>query len=79
LLQEVRRVIRAAAPEAEERISYQMPAFALHGNLVYYAAWKGHLGFYPAAPVDAFAAELAPYERSKGPFGFHSISHSRLI
>jgi uncharacterized protein YdhG (YjbR/CyaY superfamily) len=67
----MRATIRAAAPEAEERISYQMPAFALHGNLVYFAALKRHIGFYPTSSgVAAFQDELAGYESSKGAIRF---------
>jgi uncharacterized protein YdhG (YjbR/CyaY superfamily) len=47
-LKEVRAVIKAAAPEASEKISYQMPTFFLFGNLVHFAAFKNHIGFYPA-------------------------------
>jgi uncharacterized protein YdhG (YjbR/CyaY superfamily) len=70
-LRELRVVIRAAAPEAEEKISYQMPTFYLKGNLVYYAGWKKHIGFYaiPSANV-AFKDELAAYTVSKGAVQF---------
>ena len=70
-LQELRSTIRAAAPEAEEKISYQMPTFFLKGNLVYYAAWKKHIGFYaiPSAN-EAFQDELATYTVSKGAVQF---------
>jgi uncharacterized protein YdhG (YjbR/CyaY superfamily) len=47
VLEKFRQTIRKAAPEAEEAISYQMPAFRFHGMLVYFAAWKTHIGFYP--------------------------------
>ncbi|GAB4397410.1 MAG: hypothetical protein OHK0031_17390 [Anaerolineales bacterium] len=47
-MQELRAAIHAAAPDAQEKISYQMPTFALNGNLVHFAAWKKHIGFYPA-------------------------------
>jgi uncharacterized protein YdhG (YjbR/CyaY superfamily) len=71
LLQTMRATIRAAAPNAEERISYQMPAFALHGNLVYFAALKNHIGFYPTGSgVAAFQGELSSYEHSKGAIKF---------
>jgi uncharacterized protein YdhG (YjbR/CyaY superfamily) len=71
LLETVRATIRAAAPEAEERISYQMPAFALHGNLVYFAALKNHIGFYPTSSgIAAFKEELSGYETSKGAIKF---------
>ena len=70
-LQELRATIKAAAPDAAEKISYQMPAFALHGNLVYFAAWKKHIGFYPiSATLEAFRDELAPYKMSKGAIQF---------
>jgi uncharacterized protein YdhG (YjbR/CyaY superfamily) len=70
-LRELRAVIRAAAPEAEEKISYQMPTFYEKGNLVYYAGWKKHIGFYaiPSAN-EAFANELAAYTVSKGAVQF---------
>ncbi len=51
ILEELRATIKAAAPGAEEKISYQMPAFTLHGNLVYFAAHKNHIGFYPGTFV----------------------------
>ena len=61
----------AAAPEAEERISYQMPTFTLHGNLVHFAAFKNHIGFYPApSGTETFRQELAPYQGSKGAIRF---------
>jgi uncharacterized protein YdhG (YjbR/CyaY superfamily) len=49
ILEMLRKVIKEAAPEAEEKISYQMPTFALHGNLVHFAACKKHIGFYPTS------------------------------
>jgi uncharacterized protein YdhG (YjbR/CyaY superfamily) len=67
LLEAVRATIKAAAPDATERISYQMPTFALHGNLVHFAALKNHIGFYPTSSgIAAFKDELAGYESSKG-------------
>jgi uncharacterized protein YdhG (YjbR/CyaY superfamily) len=70
-LQELRATIKAAAPEAEEKISYQMPAFALNGILVYFAAFKNHIGFFPTASgVRAFKHELSQYEGSKGTVRF---------
>lgn len=67
LLQEIRATIRAAAPEATEKISYQMPTFAQHGNLIHFAAFKHHIGMYPApSGIEAFQAELAPYAGAKG-------------
>ena len=66
-LQALRATIRAAAPEAEECISYGMPAFRLHGNLVYFGAAKRHIGFYPTPNgLEAFQEELAPYAASRG-------------
>ncbi len=70
-LEEVRAAIRDAAPEAAERISYQMPTFALHGNLVHFAAHRNHLGFYPTpSGIEAFRDELSGYETSKGAVQF---------
>jgi uncharacterized protein YdhG (YjbR/CyaY superfamily) len=70
-LETLRATIRAAAPDAEERISYQMPAFALKGNLVYFAALKNHIGFYPTSSgVAAFQQELAPYKSTPGAIQF---------
>jgi uncharacterized protein YdhG (YjbR/CyaY superfamily) len=70
-LQEIRAAIHAAAPEAEERISYRMPAFAQKGILVYFAAWKDHIGFYPTSSgTQAFRQELSVYEYSKGTIKF---------
>ena len=67
MLQEVRATIHAAAPEAEEKISYQMPAFAQKGILVYFAARKEYIGFYPTSSgTQAFEQELSDYEYSKG-------------
>jgi uncharacterized protein YdhG (YjbR/CyaY superfamily) len=71
ILKEVRATIKAAAPEAEEKISYQMPTFALHGNLVHFAAFKNHIGFYPAPRgIEAFAQELSVYKGAKGSVQF---------
>lgn len=76
-LQELRGVIAAAAPDAVERISYRIPTFALHGNLVHFAAFGQHIGFYPGASgVRAFIDELAGYEISKGTVRF---PHDRPI
>jgi uncharacterized protein YdhG (YjbR/CyaY superfamily) len=70
-LEKLRAAIRAAAPGAEERISYQMPAFYLAGNLVYFAAFKNHIGFFPTSSgIAAFKRELAPYSCSKGTVRF---------
>ncbi len=70
-LQKIRATIHKAAPKAEEAISYMIPTFKLHGNLVHFAAFKNHLGFYPgAAGIEAFQEELAGYETSKGTVQF---------
>ncbi|MNI79527.1 hypothetical protein D3C73_1359880 [compost metagenome] len=70
-LEAVRKVIHEAAPEAEEKISYQMPTFFLHGNLVHFAAFKKHIGFYPApSGIEAFQEELAQYKGAKGSVQF---------
>ena len=71
-LQALREVIRAAAPEAEECISYQMPAFRLNGMLVGFAAAKRHCAFYAwnGSAVGLFADELADFDTSKGTIRF---------
>ncbi len=70
-LKELRETIRKAAPVAEEKISYQMPAFNLNGILVYFAAQTRHIGFYPTSSgVAAFKKELAGYKTSKGAIQF---------
>jgi uncharacterized protein YdhG (YjbR/CyaY superfamily) len=71
ILQEIRATVHAAAPEAEEKISYQMPTFFLQGNLVHFAAFKNHIGFYPAPTgIEAFAGELSKYKGAKGSVQF---------
>ena len=71
LLQKMRQAIRDAAPEATEAISYQMPTFKLNGNLVHFAAFKNHIGFYPApSAIERFKAELSQYKWSKGAVQF---------
>lgn len=70
-LETIRATIRKAAPKAEEAISYMIPTFRLHGNLVHFAAYKNHIGFYPGAGgIAAFQEELAGYETSKGTVQF---------
>ena len=70
-LREIRAVIKAAAPDATEAISYQMPTFKLHGNLVHFAAYANHIGFYPAPQgIEKFKEELAKYKGSKGAVQF---------
>jgi uncharacterized protein YdhG (YjbR/CyaY superfamily) len=71
ILQQIRATIRKAAPGAEEKISYQMPAFTLKGNLVYFGAFKNHIGFYPIpSGIEAFQEELSAYEQGKGSVQF---------
>ena len=66
-LQKIRMTIRKAAPKAEEKISYQIPAFALNGNLVWFAAFKKHIGFFPTSSgIREFEKELSIYKCSKG-------------
>ena len=71
ILKGLRKTIREVAPQAEELISYNMPAFKLHGMLVYYAAYDRHIGFYPtSSPMKVFKDELANYKTSKGAIQF---------
>lgn len=71
ILQKLRKVIKEAAPDAVEKISYQMPTLALSGNLVHYAAFKNHIGFYPApSGIEAFKEELSGYKGAKGSVQF---------
>lgn len=71
LLTEMRLAIHLAAPQAIEKISYQMPTFYLNGNLVHFAAFKNHIGFYPTSSgIAAFAEELSGYKHAKGSVQF---------
>ena len=71
ILTKIRQTIRGSAPGAEEAISYRMPVFRLNGNLVYFAAFKHHIGFYPTASgIAAFKPELSAYTWSKGAVQF---------
>lgn len=71
ILEEIRATIKAAAPDAAEKISYQMPTFFLKGNLVHFAAFTTHIGFYPAPTGTAkFQKELARYKGGKGSVRF---------
>jgi len=71
ILEKIRRTIREAVPDAEETIKYQMPTFTLKGNLVYFAAFKKHIGFYPPATGDEkFKAKISVYEGAKGNLRF---------
>ena len=71
ILEKVRLTIREAAPEAEEKISYQMPTFTLEGNLVHFAGYKKHIGFYPTpSGIDKFKKEISAYKWAKGSVQF---------
>jgi uncharacterized protein YdhG (YjbR/CyaY superfamily) len=71
ILSELRSSIRLAAPEAIEKISYQMPTFYFNGNLVHFAAFERHIGFYPApSGITTFQQELKIYKTSKGAVQF---------
>jgi uncharacterized protein YdhG (YjbR/CyaY superfamily) len=71
LLQQVRETVRAAAPEAKEKISYQIPTFALNGNLVSFAAFKKHIGMYPIpAGTEEFQQQVAGYKAAKSSLHF---------
>lgn len=67
----MRSIIRKAAPEATETIKYRIPTFVLHGNLVHFAAFPTHIGFYPIpSAIKAFSVELAGYKSGKGSVQF---------
>jgi uncharacterized protein YdhG (YjbR/CyaY superfamily) len=71
ILEKIRAVVREAAPGAQETISYQMPTFTLYGNLVHFAAFGSHIGFYPTPTgIDAFKNELSDYKMGKGSIQF---------
>ncbi len=71
ILERIRLTIREAAPRAEEAISYQMPTFRLHGNLVHFAAFKNHIGFYPTPTgTEEFQKQLSAYKGGKGSVRF---------
>jgi uncharacterized protein YdhG (YjbR/CyaY superfamily) len=71
ILNELRQTIKETAPEARETISYQMPTFTLNGNLVHFAAFKNHIGFYPTPTgVEAFKEDLSRYKGAKGSVQF---------
>ena len=70
-LQQIRQIIQTAAPEATEKISYQMPTFYLNGNLVHFAAFKNHIGFYPTpSAMEQFKEALSLYKQGKGSVQF---------
>jgi uncharacterized protein YdhG (YjbR/CyaY superfamily) len=71
ILQEIRSVIRTAAPDAEEAIKYRMPTFVLNFNLVHFAAFDKHIGFYPTpSGIEEFKDELSGYHNAKGSVQF---------
>ena len=71
ILSKIRSTIRRAAPKAEEAISYQIPTFRLNGNLIHFAAYKNHIGLYPAPrAVEKFKKELERYGSSKATIKF---------
>ena len=72
VLEKIRSIIRESAPKAEEAISYGIPAFRLNSRgLVYFGAWKNHIGFYPTpSGIEAFKKDLAPFKQEKGSVQF---------
>jgi uncharacterized protein YdhG (YjbR/CyaY superfamily) len=71
LLKEMRATVKKAAPKAKEAIKYAMPTFILNGNLVHFAAFKNHIGFYPAPQgIEEFKKELSKYKGAKGSVQF---------
>ncbi|PYM16903.1 MAG: hypothetical protein DME18_00345 [Verrucomicrobia bacterium] len=71
ILQGIRNTIKKAAPDAEEAIKYQVPTFVLNGNLVHFAAFQKHIGFYPTpSAIQEFKDELCSYESAKGSVQF---------
>jgi uncharacterized protein YdhG (YjbR/CyaY superfamily) len=71
ILEQIRLTVARAAPDATEKISYQMPTFFLNGNLVHFAAYKNHIGFYPAPTgIEVFKSELSAYKGAKGSVQF---------
>ena len=65
-IEEIRQAVKSVVPEAKERISYNMPSFWFHGNLLYYGVFKNHIGFYPASKTvfEKFKDELKIYKQS---------------
>jgi uncharacterized protein YdhG (YjbR/CyaY superfamily) len=67
----LRKTVKKIAPDAEEKITYQMPAYSLNGPLVYFAAFEKHIGFYPVpSGIEAFKEELSGYKQGKGSVQF---------
>ena len=66
-LEQIRKIVREIVPEATEKISYGIPTLTYHGNLLHFAGYKTHIGFYPGSgPIKEFAEELSGYETAKG-------------
>jgi uncharacterized protein YdhG (YjbR/CyaY superfamily) len=71
ILENVRKIINSVIPDAEEAMSYQIPTIKFHGNLVHFAAFKNHIGFYPTpSGIEAFKKELSSYQTAKGSVKF---------
>ena len=71
ILQKLRQTIRESAPNSEEAINYKIPTFKLNGNLVHFAAYKNHIGFYPTpSAINEFREQLSEYEMAKGSVKF---------
>ena len=71
ILQKIRTIVQLAAPGATEAIKYQIPTFVLIGNLVHFAAFANHIGFYPTpSGIEKFKNELSPYKSAKGSVQF---------
>ncbi len=71
ILKKIRQAIKKAAPDAEEKISYKMPTFTLNGNLVHFAAFKNHIGFYPTpSAIEKFKRQISVYHNAKGSVQF---------
>lgn len=71
ILEQIRITIREVAPDAEEAIKYRMPTFVLNENLVHFAAYKNHVGFYPTpSGIEKFKDELSSYKNAKGSVQF---------
>lgn len=71
ILKKLRKLVQSLTPEAQEAIKYGIPTFVLNGNLVHFAAYKKHIGFYPApSGIEKFQEELSPYKVSKGAIQF---------
>ena len=76
ILEKIRATIREAAPDAEETIKYRMPTFTMNGNLVHFAAFKNHIGFYPVpSGIEKFKKELSAYKSAKGSVQFPLDRH----